>query len=87
MAERLQPQSDGAKTKKSFLPFKPSDIFTVGGFDIPFFAIVMALITVGLIMLFSASYPYALQKYDNSYHYFIRQFIFAVIGIDRKSVV
>lgn len=81
MAERLQPQNDGARTKKSFLPFKPSDIFTVGGFDIPFFAIVMALLTVGLIMLFSASYPYALQKYGNSYHYFIRQFGFAVGGI------
>lgn len=81
MAERLQPQNDRVKAKKSLLPFKTSDIFTLGGFDIPFFAIVMALLTVGLIMLFSASYPYALQKYDNSYHFFIRQFIFAFLGI------
>ena len=81
MAERLQPQNDRVKAKKSLLPFKTTDIFTLGGFDIPFFAIVMALLTVGLIMLFSASYPYALQKYDNSYHFFIRQFIFAFLGI------
>lgn len=81
MAERLQPQDSSKSSKKSLLPFKKSDILTLGGFDIPFFAIVMALLTIGLIMLFSASYPYALQKYDNSYHYFIRQFAFAFAGV------
>ncbi len=58
-----------------------SDIFTLGGIDIPFFAITIALLTIGLIMLFSASYPYALNKYGDSYYFFKRQLIFAVAGI------
>lgn len=58
-----------------------SDIFTLGGIDIPFFAITIALLTIGLVMLFSASYPYALNKYGDSYYFFKRQLIFAVLGI------
>ncbi|MBE6719795.1 MAG: hypothetical protein E7571_03935, partial [Ruminococcaceae bacterium] len=57
------------------------DIFTLGGMDIPFFAITIALLTVGLVMLFSASYPYALQNEGNSYYYFSRQLIFAIAGV------
>ncbi len=60
---------------------KKSDILTVGGMDIPFFAIVIALVTIGLVMLFSATYPYALQKKNNSYYFFIRQLAFAVVGV------
>lgn len=58
-----------------------SDILTLGGMDIPFFAITIALVTIGLIMLFSASYPYALQKYGDSYHFIKRQALFAVAGV------
>lgn len=58
-----------------------SSFFTVGGFDIPFFALTIALLTIGLVMLFSASYPYALQKYDDSYYFFKRQLVFAIAGI------
>ena len=58
-----------------------SNIFTLGGMDIPFFALTIALVTIGLIMLFSATYPYALQKYGDSYYFFKRQFAFAVVGI------
>lgn len=55
--------------------------FTTGAIDIPFFAITIALLTIGLIMLFSASYPYALQKFGDSYYYFKRQLIFAIVGV------
>lgn len=61
--------------------FKNSGFFTVGGFDVPFFALTIALLTIGLVMLFSASYPYALQKYDDSYYFFKRQLVFAVLGV------
>ena len=60
---------------------KSLDLFTTGAIDIPFFALTIALLTIGLIMLFSASYPYALQKYGDSYYFFKRQMIFAVLGI------
>lgn len=58
-----------------------------GGFDLPFFAATLALVTIGLIMLFSATYPYALQNEGDSYYYFKRQFIFAVMGIIVMLVV
>ncbi|MBQ4154597.1 MAG: putative lipid II flippase FtsW [Clostridia bacterium] len=48
--------------------------------DISFLALVSILLTAGLLMLFSASYAYALANEGNSYHFIIRQLIFAVIG-------
>ncbi len=66
-------QHGGTKINKA-------DIFTLGGMDIPFFAITVALLTIGLVMLFSASYPYALQNEDSSYYFFSRQLVFAIAG-------
>ena len=51
-----------------------------GSFDLIFFIAVTLLLVIGLVMLFSASYPYALQKYKNSTHFFYRQLVFAVMG-------
>ena len=42
---------------------------------------VLLLLSLGLVMVLSASSPTALQKYDKSYYYFIRQLIFAVLGL------
>ena len=42
---------------------------------------VLLLLSLGLVMVLSASSPTSLQKYDNSYYFFIRQLIFAVIGL------
>lgn len=50
-------------------------------FDLMFFMIVMLLLTVGLIMMFSASHPDALNRYDDSLHYIKRQGPFAVLGV------
>ena len=55
--------------------------FLVGSIDIPFLGLTIALLTIGLIMLFSASYPYAYYYKDSSYYYFIRQILFAVAGL------
>ena len=46
--------------------------FLTGSIDIPFLGLTIALLTIGLIMLFSASYPYAYYYKDSSYYYFIR---------------
>lgn len=69
------------KPEKSFAGIRKSDVFVMGGFDIPFFAITMALLSIGLVMLFSASYPTSYSKYGTSYHYFLRQVVFAVAGV------
>lgn len=55
--------------------------FLTGSIDIPFLGLTIALLTIGLIMLFSASYPYAYYYKDSSYYYFIRQIFFAVAGL------
>lgn len=78
---------NGDKKEKKISAFEKSNFFIVGGFDIPFFAAVFALLTIGLVMLFSASYPYALQKYDNSYYFIVRQLVFAVVGVAVMLIV
>ncbi len=42
---------------------------------------VLLLLSLGLVMVLSASSPTSLQKYDNSYYFFIRQLVFAVLGL------
>ena len=76
-----------AKKSNKLNKFEKSNVFVVGGFDIPFFAATIALLTVGLVMLFSASYPYSLNKYGDSYHYIIRQLAFAIVGVVVMLVV
>lgn len=58
-------------------------LFVTGSIDVPFLAITIALLTIGLIMLFSASYPYAYSRRSdhNSYYFINRQLIFAALGV------
>lgn len=49
--------------------------------DYILFITVLILLSLGVIMVLSASAPSALSETGKSYTYFVRQFIFAVIGI------
>lgn len=65
-----------------------SAIWNDGAFDVQFLAIVLILITFGLIMLFSASYVYSYyNQHGDSLYYFKRQLIFAIMGIILMFVV
>ncbi len=57
-----------------------SDFWQKGKMDIGFFALVCILLTAGLLMLFSASYAYALAYFGDSYHFIKKQLIFAIVG-------
>lgn len=57
-----------------------SPLIQRGKMDITFFALVSILLTVGLVMLFSASYAYSFAYFGNSYRFIIRQAAFAVVG-------
>ncbi len=57
------------------------DFWIKGKMDITFFSLVTILLVIGLIMLFSASYSYALTYYGNSFRFILRQLFFAVIGV------
>lgn len=82
---RSQQVSNTSKLKTGV---RNSFLYAKGGFDVTFFAAVLALMTIGLVMLFSASYPYAYQKYNgDSYYFFKRQLFFAVLGVIVMIVV
>lgn len=63
---------------------KLRDFFTSAPFDVTFLALVIALLTVGVVMMFSASYVNAWNSVNSNndpYYYFKRQALFAIIGI------
>jgi len=52
-----------------------------GRMDLPFLLLVLLLTTIGLIMVFSASFPSAYYESGDAAYYFKRQAVFAVIGL------
>lgn len=58
-----------------------------GAIDIPFLVITIVLLTIGIVIMYSAGYPYAYIKYDNSLYFFKRQAFFAVLGICGMLVI
>ena len=48
---------------------------------------VLLLLSIGLVMILSASSPTSLQKYGNSYEYFLKQLFFAIIGLVGMYIV
>ena len=60
---------------------------TRGKMDITFFFLLMLILTIGLVMLFSSSYAYALTYYSDSYYFIKRQLVFAVVGIVLMLIV
>ncbi len=52
-----------------------------GPIDLPFLVLVLMLTVIGLIMLFSASFPSALNEYNDPFYYARSQAVFAAAGI------
>lgn len=61
--------------------------YVSGKLDITFLSFVLILLTVGLVMLFSASYAYSYEYYDNSYKFITRQSLFAVLGVAAMLII
>lgn len=53
---------------------------SVGGVDLTFFILVILLLTIGLVMLFSASYAYALYNRNDSFAFISSQLVYAALG-------
>ncbi len=60
---------------------KKQNIFIDGKMDLTFLFLLLTILTVGLVMLFSASYVYAYTHYGNNYFFISKQAIVAVIGV------
>lgn len=83
-----------AKKEKLFIrrprqrKMKNAKWFDAGmGIDLPFCVIIFVLLTVGTIMMFSASYAFAYYTQDDSYYYLIRQLIFIGLGVAAMAVM
>lgn len=73
------------KVKKKNTLF--NTFFAQGSMDIPFLIILMTIVTIGLVMLFSASYTYSYYNRGGSTQIFTRQLFFAVVGIILMFVI
>ncbi|WP_249298823.1 putative lipid II flippase FtsW [Feifania hominis] len=51
------------------------------GFDLPFFVFVILLLSVGLVMLFSASHANAFDRFGDSYYFIKQQAKWAILGL------
>lgn len=58
-----------------------------GPIDVPFLLLVLLLTGIGLIMMFSASFPSAYHEKGNPAYYFVRQAIFAALGVVAMFIV
>lgn len=73
--------------KQKTAPHK-RDFWALGKIDVPFFLLVLALLTIGLVMLFSASYTYAYyERKGDSAYFFKNQLMFAAIGLVLMLIV
>ncbi len=66
---------------KANLKNKKNSFWQSGKLDITFLSFVLILITIGLVMLFSASFAYSYENYGSSYHFIFRQAGFAAGGL------
>lgn len=67
---------------KQRLPERQENAAAVrGSFDIPFFALTLLLLTIGVIMVLSASFARAYYQDKSPIYYFLRQGIFAAAGV------
>ena len=62
-------------------PKRRKSEYVSGKLDITFLSFVLILFTIGLVMLFSASYAYSYEYYGNSYKFITRQALFGAVGI------
>ena len=82
--QRRAPQNmsaDTATQKIDLRKLKRRFILT-GSLDVPFIIIVLALLTIGVLMMFSASYTASYYKNDGDAFWFVKkQALFAVAGV------
>lgn len=68
------------RIKKSEYGVSERAVIKKSGMDLGFVAVVIMLVVLGLLMVFSASYPSANYRYGDGLYFITRQFIWAVIG-------
>ena len=72
-----------AKSKK----LKTYSSFLNNSIDFTLLIVLLILLALGLTMVLSASSPKSLSDYGTSYHFFIRQLIFALLGLGAMMII
>ena len=80
-ASAVKPKKHYARPEKKPKSRKNGWFIKGMGIDLPFLLIILVLLIIGMIMMFSASYPVAYYTQNDSYYYLKRQIVFAVIGV------
>lgn len=81
-ATRKEPVQEKRRKKIKF------KLFALGaGLDTPLLFLILILLSIGLVMLFSASYANCYYLYGDSYYYIKRQAAFAIAGVVIMLVV
>ena len=60
---------------------KKGGLILNGKLDVTLLSFVLILLTIGLVMLFSASYAYSYEYYNNSYKFILKQASFGAAGV------
>ena len=79
-AKKAREEKEKAAARKSYEAAK-------GKMDVPFLLLTLLLTAIGLVMVFSASFPSAYYESGDPAYYFKRQAIFAALGIVAMFVV
>ncbi len=94
MSDNLRPpvRYEGARQENNVIKqgprkFRMKDLFVDGAFDLVYFSLVVILLLIGLVMLFSASYPYAQSYKTDSFEFIRKQLIFSVVGVIGMLIV
>lgn len=74
-------KKNAAQPEEAVQPKVRTEVDESGMIDFPFLILTLLLVVVGLIMLYSASFPYANYYKGNSGYYFVRQAGFAAGGV------
>lgn len=69
------------KIQRKAAPARRISIQRVGGVDRPFLICIILLLCMGTVMVFSASYPYAKEYFNDSYRFARSQIIYALLGL------
>lgn len=79
-------QSKGHPPKRN-IPHKNRKVTVAGDLDFTFLTLVIVIVCVGLVMVLSASSPRALRLAGDSFHFFKKQLLFAIVGFVLMLVI
>ena len=76
-----------AQVRAKSAPVKRRRLASSGELDYTLLFLIILVVTMGLIVLLSASAPSGSSKYGDSYYYFKRQLVFVIIGFVGMMIV